>query len=143
MTGGIHRVDGGGFADLNNAGGTLRKLGIDKIKVTDRGIGVVENHLSRFARPDGAPWGHNQAMIGRLKEISSGKLKATAEDLNFYAHELRESVRLRRLGSTSGPVNPSHYLNSHYATLREYGIPFENHGSYLYTENALNMMFFK
>jgi hypothetical protein len=58
MSGGIHRVDGGGFADLDYAGDALHRLAIDKIKVTDRRIGVVENHLSRSTRPDGAPWSH-------------------------------------------------------------------------------------
>jgi hypothetical protein len=140
MTGGVHKVGGARFADLDNAGGVLRPLSIDKIKITDRGIGVVENHLSRFRNPFGNTWGHNNAMLTRLRRIADGKLEATAKDLNFYAHELRESVRLRRLGSTSGKPSGTHYLNSHYATLKEYSIPFKDHELYLYTDEALSLM---
>jgi hypothetical protein len=45
MTGASHNLPGGGMIDDALP---IRKLGVDRIKVTDRGIGVVENHLSRF-----------------------------------------------------------------------------------------------
>ena len=140
MTGGIYRVGPGQFADLDHAGGALRSLSTGQIKVTTKGIDVVEGHLSRFRNGLGRLWDHNQAMLSDLKKIARGEKQASQVHLDFYAHELREFTRFRRLGSTSGPVNPNHYINAHYATLREYGIPFESHGNYLYTDFARSFL---
>jgi hypothetical protein len=137
MTGGIYRTGRGEFVDIDRAGTAIRNLSTSKIKVTDRGIGVVENHLSRFGN-----WGHNNAMLKRLRDISSGKAKPTQIDLDFYAHELRESVRLRQLGNATGEVSRPLYLKAHNAALREYGIPFGAEESRLYTDFARQFLFF-
>lgn len=34
-------------------------------------------------------------MINRLNKIANEKLKATSQDINFYAHELRESELIK------------------------------------------------
>ena len=62
-------------------------------------------------------------MVARLRAIASGKLEATAADLNFYTHELREFVRYRRLGFTTG-AGDDYVLwnNAHSATLADYGL---------------------
>ena len=102
------------------AGGPIRQLSTDRIKVTNRGIDAVERHVSRFG-PDEA----NQTMIQRLRDIAGGRIQATQADKNFYAHELRESVRYRRLGWRDGqPAAPDAartlWNNAHTATLEDY-----------------------
>lgn len=66
-------------------------------------------------------------MLERLRGIQTGNLNATAADLNFYAHELRESVRYRKLGYRTGqPADPEAayrlWNNAHTATLEDYGL---------------------
>ncbi|MCA3175835.1 MAG: hypothetical protein ING36_09900 [Burkholderiales bacterium] len=99
------------------SGGPLRELSNANIKITDRGIDVVERHISRFGS-DAA----NDLMVGRLRGIASGKVEATVPDYNFYAHELREFTRVRRLGFETGTLPNEVYYNAHSAALREYGI---------------------
>jgi hypothetical protein len=116
-TGGWHKATGGKWISLDDAGGAIRPLSNDKIKFTDLGIDYLEDHLSRFKSPSGGMWDHNAAMINDLRKIARGELEATQIHRNFYSHELREMTRLRRLGSTSGPVDPFDYANTHYATV--------------------------
>ncbi len=106
--------------DLSNAGGPIRQLTTDRLKITNRGIDYAEQHLARFG-PDPA----NQGMVQRLRDIASGKLKPTQTDLNFYSHELRESIRYKQLGFPSGQpsgVDAAYDLwnNAHTATLEDY-----------------------
>ncbi len=101
------------------AGGAIRQLTTENIKITNKGIDVVEQHLARFG-PD-AP---NQVMVQRLRDIAAGKIKPTQADLNFYSHELREFVRYRRQGRPHGAGDDySLWNNAHTATLEDYGIP--------------------
>jgi hypothetical protein len=103
-----------------NAGGPIRNLNTDRVKVTDRGIGVVQKHVSRFGQDDA-----NDFMIARLEKISRGEIPAEQVDLNFYTHELREYVRYRKLGWESGVPQSSDdatrlWNNAHTATLEDY-----------------------
>jgi hypothetical protein len=102
------------------AGGAIRHLTTERIRMTDKGIDVVEAHLTRFG-PDGA----NQAMVQRLREIAAGRRQPTHADVNFYAHELRELVRYRRLGWRTNQPPEAHdayalWNNAHTATLEDY-----------------------
>ncbi len=106
--------------DPTLAGGAIRQLTTDKIKITNLGIDVVEQHVARFG-PDAA----NQAMIQRLRDIAAKRLQPAQVDLNFYSHELREFVRYRRLSWRTGQPNSiddAHALwnNAHTATLEDY-----------------------
>lgn len=141
QTGAIHRVGKAGFADLDNTGVNLRSLSSDKIRITDRGIDVVESHLSRFMRPDGRPFGSNTVMLRDLRKIAAGKLEATKVHRDFYAHELREFVRFRAKGYSTGMPHKGIYKNAHYATLKEYAIPFDDQADYLLTPAAQSMLF--
>ncbi len=119
---GARGVSSGREFEPNLAGGPIRELTTDNIRVTTRGIEVVEEHLARFDLDPA-----NQAMIQRLRGIAAGTLEPTPADLNFYAHELREFVRYRRSGWQSGVPNDfdlRHALwdNTHTATLEDYGI---------------------
>lgn len=103
--------------DPGQAGGPIRQLSTEGVRVTSKGVDVVERHLARFGA-DAA----NPGMIEKLRRIASGELKATTADMNFYTHELREFVRYRRLGHPEG--NPGHDVwdNAHTATLEDYGL---------------------
>jgi hypothetical protein len=107
----------------HNAGGLIRQLSSERVRITSRGVDVVERHVSRFG-PDRA----NAVMIERLRAIADERLEPTPVDRGFYTHELREYVRYRRLGYESGtPADPeaAHTLwnNAHTATLEDYGLP--------------------
>jgi len=79
------------------AGGPVRRLTTRCLQITVHGIAVVERHLSRFG-PDQA----NRVMVARLHRIARGDLPPAAQDVTFYAHELREFVRYRRGGWETG-----------------------------------------
>ena len=65
-------------------------------------------------------------MLQRLRDIANGKLNPTQADLNFYSHELRESVRYRnrgyRTGQPDGDAAYDLWNNAHTATLEDYGL---------------------
>lgn len=111
------------------AGGPVRELSTEGLLITERGIEVVESHVARFG-PDKA----NDAMLGRLREIASGQTQATAQDLNYYAHELREYTRYRKMGWKSGIPSESSkatelWRQTHTATLGDYGLPWKGSDS--------------
>ena len=83
-------------------------------------------------------------MVGRLRAIADGKLPATAQDMNFYTHELREFVRYRRLGHRAGGEgNYELWNDTHTATLEDYGLtepPYaQRDGHPLYHPDAFNV----
>ncbi|NET39573.1 MAG: hypothetical protein F6K19_47700 [Cyanothece sp. SIO1E1] len=99
-----------------------RQLSPEGIRITNRGVNKVEQHLSRFG-----PDPQNQAQLRRLREIASGGLEPTQADLNNYTHELREFLRYKNLGYETGvPSNPDAaarlWNNTHTATLEEFGL---------------------
>jgi hypothetical protein len=103
--------------DPAQAGGPIRNLSTSKVRITPKGIDAVEKHLSRFG-PDDA----NAGMTARLRRIAAGEMQATSSDMNFYTHELRESVRYRNLGHPSGDPGYDVWNNAHTATLEDYGL---------------------
>ncbi|QDT00865.1 hypothetical protein [Adhaeretor mobilis] len=70
-------------------------------------------------------------MTQRLRDIADGKLSPTRYDRNFYIHELRESVRYRRLGHRTGAGNDYDlWNNAHTGTLEDYRLPdFDANGN--------------
>lgn len=109
--------------DPDLAGGPIRRLSTGRVRITGRGIHAVERHIARFG-PDSL----NESMVRRLREIAAGRLLATRFDLNFYTHELRESVRYRRLGWPTGqPPDPDDafglWNHAHTAALEDYRLP--------------------
>jgi hypothetical protein len=108
--------------DPANAGGPVERLSTDGVKITDDGIDLVEQHLSRFERHDA-----NEFMVSRLRQIANGELEATPYDFNFYTHEIRELQRYSNLGWPRGQpadLDVRHELwnNAHTATLEDYGL---------------------
>jgi len=108
--------------DPDKIGTPIRKLTVTNIKVTPRGIDFVEQHVSRFGKDKA-----NEVMVKRLRAVAAGDIQATGQDLNFYAHELRERVRYKLLGFTEGqPADFDEmravWNNAHSSTLEDYGI---------------------
>jgi RHS repeat-associated protein len=128
MRGGRGGIGPGGLPVL-----PIRNLSFSQVRITAKGVGVVEQHLSRFS-PDAA----NATMIQRLRDIESGLIQATEHDLKFYTHELREFVRFRQGGFRTGDAPYDFYRTEHSATLSDYGIPDDRLAPYqLYHPSAV------
>ena len=87
----------------------LGKLTGKEIRVSEKGLNLVENHLARFV-PD-LP---NQAMLQRLKGALSSGQKITGADASFYLHEAAEATLMNR-----GIL----YDAAHDAALLKYNVP--------------------
>ncbi|MCC3449607.1 MAG: hypothetical protein JGK04_19095 [Microcoleus sp. PH2017_39_LGB_O_B] len=105
----------------SKAGGKILNLSYQNVKITDKGIGLVEAHVRRFN-----PVGEAELkMVERLRSIVAQTLVAEPVDLRFYTHELREYLRYKKLGYPTGqPENPDEayelWNNAHTATLEDY-----------------------
>lgn len=105
------------------AGGRILKLSYQTVKVTQKGIDIVEFHVRRFN-----PVGDAELkMVERLRQIAAGILSPEPVDLRFYTHELREYLRYKKLGYPRGqPANPDDayelWNNAHTATLEDYSL---------------------
>jgi hypothetical protein len=119
----------------DQAGGPIVRLDYATIRVTPKGADVVQSHLQRFVGR-GQLQPEEARMLSRLHEIAAGRLAATEYDLRFYSHELRESVRYRRLGFPTGqPRDPDEayelWNNAHTATLADYSVDERQQPLYL------------
>jgi len=105
----------------SKAGGKILNLSDQNVKITDKGVGLVEAHVRRFN-----PVGEAELrMVERLRGITTQTLVAEPVDLRFYTHELREYLRYKKLGYPTGqPADPDEayelWNNAHTATLEEY-----------------------
>jgi hypothetical protein len=105
----------------SKAGGKILNLSYQNVKITDKGVGLVEAHVRRFN-----PVGEAELrMVERLRGITAQTLVAEPVDLRFYTHELREYLRYKKLGYPTGqPADPDQayelWNNAHTATLEDY-----------------------
>ncbi|MEZ2302805.1 MAG: hypothetical protein ACBR13_13670 [Microcoleus sp.] len=105
----------------SKAGGKILNLSYQNVKITDKGVALVEAHVRRFD-----PVGEAELkMVERLRSIATQTLVAEPVDLRFYTHELREYLRYKKLGYPTGqPTNPDDayelWNNAHTATLEDY-----------------------
>ncbi|MEK0178753.1 MAG: hypothetical protein EAZ78_18395 [Oscillatoriales cyanobacterium] len=105
----------------SKAGGKILNLSYQNVKITDKGVALVEAHVRRFD-----PVGEAELkMVERLRSIATQTLVAEPVDLRFYTHELREYLRYKKLGyPTAQPTNPDDayelWNNAHTATLEDY-----------------------
>ncbi|MEG4024585.1 hypothetical protein [Microcoleus sp. S13C4] len=105
----------------SKAGGKIFNLSYQNVKITDKGVALVEAHVRRFN-----PVGEAELrMVERLRDITTQTLVADPVDLRFYTHELREYLRYKKLGYPSGqPADPDEayelWNNAHTATLEDY-----------------------
>jgi hypothetical protein len=103
--------------DPGGAGGPIRHLRRGGIRITPRGVAIVDQHLARFG-PDDV----DRPMLGRLRRIASGGMDVTPTDRTFYTHQLRVFVRYRRLGHATGDPGYEVWNNVHTAALEDYGV---------------------
>ena len=105
----------------SKAGGKILNLSYQNVKITDKGVALVEAHVRRFN-----PVGEAELrMVKRLRGITTQTLVAEPVDLRFYTHELREYLRYKKLGYPTGqPADPDEayelWNNAHTATLEDY-----------------------
>jgi hypothetical protein len=105
----------------SKAGGKILNLSYQNVKITDKGVALVEAHVRRFN-----PVGEAELrMVERLRGIATQALVAEPVDLRFYTHELREYLRYKKLGYPTGqPADPDQayelWNNAHTATLEDY-----------------------
>ena len=105
----------------SKAGGKILNLSDQNVKITDKGVALVEAHVRRFN-----PVGEAELrMVERLRGIATQTLVAEPVDLRFYTHELREYLRYKKLGYPTGqPADPDQayelWNNAHTATLEDY-----------------------
>jgi hypothetical protein len=103
----------GAFVEGAEGGAGLGKLAGRSIKVSEKGLTIVEQHL---ARPEFAGAPQNAAMIARLRSALSGGSRVTGADASFYLHEVSEATMMGRGLS---------YDAAHAAALGKYGVsPF-------------------
>jgi hypothetical protein len=109
--------------DPSRAGGRILRLDYQKARITQKGIDKVEAHIRRFS-----PVGEAELkMVERLRKILADQLPAEPVDLRFYTHELRECLRYKKIGYSSGqPMDPDEayevWNNAHTATLEDYSL---------------------
>ena len=97
-----------------------KPLSSDKIKITEIGLDMVKKHMNSFD-----PDPQNQKQIQRFESILSGEIKPSKRDLDTYAHELRESLRYKRIGYTNGnnpDLDYEVWNDNHTGTLEDYNL---------------------
>lgn len=113
-------ISGRPFNPLKS-GGQILNLSDRDVKITYKGVVLVEAHVRRFN-----PVGEAELrMVERLRSIAADTLVAEPVDLRFYTHELREYLRYKKLGYPTGqPADPDEayelWNNAHTATLEDY-----------------------
>ncbi|WP_082435806.1 RHS repeat-associated core domain-containing protein [Desnuesiella massiliensis] len=95
----------------SSVGNGLGKLAGKAINVSEKGLNIVKNHISRFGNVP-----ENNSMINRLETAMAKGNKITGADASFYMHELAESTLMK---------NGMQYDVAHAASLQKYGVsPF-------------------
>jgi hypothetical protein len=83
---------GGAFNSVSTvAGQGLSKLAGAVARVSERGLSLVENHLTNFDR-----FVPTEAMLGRLRETMASGTKVSGADSIFYLHEASEATMMGR-----------------------------------------------
>ena len=81
----------GAFLDGAEGGAAFGKLTDREVKVSGKGLDIVENHLKQFGVVL-----ENDLMIGRLRSALSEGRRIDGADASFYIHELAESTKMSR-----------------------------------------------
>ncbi len=92
-------------------GNGLGRLSGREVRVSEKGLGKLESHLSQFGDHP-----QNTAMVGRLRTAMEQGRRVSGADASFYLHELSEATLMARgVG----------YEVAHAAALSKYGVsPF-------------------
>jgi RHS repeat-associated protein len=101
----------GAYREGSGGGEGFGKLADKPIRVSEKGLSLVESHLEQFG-----PVPQNQVMVSRLREALKSGSKVTGADASFYMHEASEATMMRRGLS---------YEQAHPAALQKYEVsPF-------------------
>lgn len=98
----------GAFADGAKGGQGLGRIAGKEIKVTQKGLDILETHLKQFEA-----YGPNDAMISRLRSALAEGRTVSGADASFYLHEVSEATMMGR-GMT--------YDAAHQAALTKFGV---------------------
>jgi RHS repeat-associated protein len=110
----------GAFSEGASGGGGLGRLAGAEIRVSERGMQIVERHLTKFgSHPE------NTAMINRLRSALAEGRTISGADASFYMHEVNEATRMARLTAGGARTFEEAYDIAHAAALQKYGVsPF-------------------
>jgi len=81
----------GAFMEGVQGGAGLGKFADLSINVSQKGLTIVESHLTQFG-----PVEENTAMIERLENALENGIKITGADASFYMHEVAEATMMRK-----------------------------------------------
>ncbi|QVK16927.1 hypothetical protein KHQ81_08440 [Mycoplasmatota bacterium] len=108
MAKGVKKATGAFNPAYKGRGNGLGVLDGKSISVSEKGLNIVEAHLSKF--DDFAP---NNAMLRRLNDAFASGRKISGADASFYIHELSEATYMARgIG----------YSDAHRMALQKYGV---------------------
>lgn len=111
------------------AGEKLGQRGLQAIKITDKGIARIENHLTKT--PSIEPGPAEFLMIERLKAGNK-----TLQDLRFYQHEIIESRMIDKTRNLyDDSVDAARY--AHHRTLIKQGLYYKGYEKDLYHPDAM------
>lgn len=79
----------GAFLEGVEGGVGFGKLADRSVKVTDKGLNIVESHLEGFSSTE------NTLMLNRLRTAMAEGKAVTGADAAFYTHELAEATKMR------------------------------------------------
>ena len=97
----------------------LGRLANAELRVSQRGLDMVERHLARFG-----PAPENTAMLARLRTALAEGRTIRGADASFYMHELNEATRMAPL-LRSGMSLEEAWGIAHPAAIQKYGVsPF-------------------
>jgi hypothetical protein len=101
----------GAFLEGTAGGAGLGRVGGMSLRVSEKGLGIVEGHLARFG-----PVPENAAMVARLRGALESGTRISGADASFYLHEVSEATMMGRGLS---------YEAAHAGALGKYGVsPF-------------------
>jgi RHS repeat-associated protein len=81
----------GAFLEGARGGTGLGKLAGRSLRVSEKGLAIVERHLTGF---DAVP--QNAAMVSRLRTALEAGARVTGADASFYVHEVHEATLMGR-----------------------------------------------
>lgn len=73
----------------------------DSVRVSQKGLDLVKNQLSRFDRYE-----PNEMMVARLEKALESGQRIRGADRNFYMHELKEATLMNKRGLTYDVAHP-------------------------------------
>jgi len=81
----------GAYLPGASGGEGLGRLAGAEIRVSERGLNLVEQHLEQFG-----PIPENEAMLARLREALTQGRRISGADASFYMHEANEATLMSR-----------------------------------------------